>query len=190
MVKKEIVFATHNHNKAEEIRELLGDLYHVRTLDEIGLTEDIPETADTLQGNALIKAKYVFDKTGKTTFADDTGLEVDALQGEPGVFSARYAGPQKNSEDNMKKLLNELDDKDHRSAQFRTSICLIEDGEEQYFEGIVRGNIAEAKKGEKGFGYDPIFIPENHERSFAEMTSEEKNTMSHRARAIQALIGY
>ena len=157
---------------------------------DINCYDDIPETADTLQGNALIKARHIYEKYGLDCFADDTGLEVEALDGAPGVYSARYAGDECNSEANMRKLLENLTGKTNRNAQFRTVIALIVKGEEKLFNGIVKGTIATEKKGDSGFGYDPIFVPEGHSASFAQMSSEMKNSMSHRFRATQQLSDY
>lgn len=183
----EIIFATANLNKLKEVQEMLGSKYTLKTPADFEITEDIEETADTLEGNAAIKAEYIWSKLGKTCFSDDTGLEVKALNGEPGVRSARYAGEGKNSEDNMVKLLHELEDKEDRSAQFRCSIALIWEGKTYNFDGICEGEIAEEKIGEGGFGYDPIFIPKGYDKSFAELSSEEKNLISHRGLAINAL---
>lgn len=187
---KEIVFATNNEHKLSEVASMLGDAYKVLGLKDIGCDEDIPETADTLQGNALIKAKYVYEKYGKNCFSDDTGLEVEALNNAPGVYSARYAGVDKDAEANMNKLLSELGGQANRKAQFRTAVALIIDGEELLFEGKVEGQIIEEKRGGKGFGYDPIFIPDGYEKTFAELSSEVKNSISHRGRAVQKLIKY
>lgn len=185
-----LVFATQNKNKLVEVQALMPRGIELVSLLDIGHSEDLEETADTLQGNALQKAEFVFKTYGLPCFADDTGLEIDALNGEPGVYSARYAGPEKDSEANMDKVLNELSDKEDRSAQFRTSICLYTREGVKYFEGVVRGTILPSRKGEQGFGYDPIFAPEGKSLSFAEMTRDEKNAMSHRGRAIQALVKY
>ncbi|MGL4806430.1 MAG: non-canonical purine NTP diphosphatase [Bacteroidales bacterium] len=186
-MKKKLVFATNNRNKLKEVQAMLPD-YELLCLEDIGCTEEIPETADTLEGNALLKAKYVKDKFGLDCFADDTGLEVKSLNNEPGVYSARYAGEDKSSEANMDKLLSQLKDKSDRSAQFRTVIALITNSDVFYFEGIVKGEILISKRGDEGFGYDPIFRPDGYEISFAEMALCEKNKISHRARAVQALI--
>lgn len=183
----ELIFATQNPNKAIEINAKLGDTFSIIDLKKLDITEDIPETADTLKGNALQKARYVFNKTQRNCFADDTGLEVEALNGEPGVLSARYAGLQKNSGDNMDLLLKNLKGKTNRKAQFRTIIALIIDGEEHLFEGIAKGEIVEHKQGKEGFGYDPIFVPEGYTTTFAEMSLEEKNTLSHRAIAFDKM---
>ncbi len=187
---KEIVFATNNEHKLSEVASMLGNSYKVLGLKDIGCDEEIPETADTLEGNALIKAKYVYEKYGKNCFSDDTGLEVEALDNAPGVYSARYAGVDKDAEANMTKLLSELNGKSNRIAQFRTAVALIIDGEEMLFEGKVEGKIIEEKRGGKGFGYDPIFIPDGYEKTFAELPSEVKNSISHRGRAVQKLIKY
>ena len=159
-------------------------------LNDSGISEDIPEEEDTLEGNALAKARYVFERTGLNVFADDTGLEVASLDNKPGVLSARYAGDQKNSEDNINKLLVDLEGKKNRSARFRTIIALIISGEEYLFEGEVSGTIIETRKGTEGFGYDPVFKPENSETTFAQMDLEEKNLVSHRARAMKKLIAF
>ncbi len=187
---KEIVFATNNEHKLSEVASMLGTAYKVLGLKDIGCDEDIPETADTLEGNALIKAKYVYEKYGKNCFSDDTGLEVDALNNAPGVYSARYAGVDKDAEANMNKLLTELNGQANRKAQFRTAVALIIDGQELLFEGKVEGKIIEEKRGGKGFGYDPVFIPEGYDNTFAELSSEVKNSISHRGRAVQKLIKY
>jgi XTP/dITP diphosphohydrolase len=186
----QLVFATHNKNKSFEINKMLEGQYEVLTLSDIGCTEDIPETGLTLEENALIKARYVYSNYKKNCFADDSGLEIDALDNEPGVFSARYAGDEKNDEANMQKVLSELAGKPSRDAQFRTVIALILDGKEFLFEGAIRGTIATEKKGTKGFGYDPVFIPEQQTRTFAEMEPEEKNTISHRALAVKKLTDF
>jgi len=183
-----IVFATNNPNKLKEIQALMPDGIEILSLKEIGCTEDIPETGTTLEANAFEKAHYLKEHYGYDCFADDTGLEVEALNGAPGVYSARYAGPERSAEANMAKILNELQGKENRKAQFRTAIALILNGEEQLFEGKVEGHISEAKQGEEGFGYDPIFLPENDQRSFAQMTMEEKGAISHRGRAVRELV--
>lgn len=187
---KTLVFATNNLHKLEEVRDILGGSFRIASLKEIECTDDIPETADTLEGNALQKARYVKDKFGYDCFADDTGLEVEALGGAPGVFSARYAGPGHDSEANMQKLLKELEGKTNRQAQFRTVVALILEGREYTFEGIVRGTILTERRGTAGFGYDPVFVPEGYAETFAEMGSEEKNRISHRARAVQKLADF
>ncbi len=185
-----LVFATNNKHKLQEVRDIVGDRVEVLSLADIGCCDDIPETADTLQGNALIKARHIYEKYGLDCFADDTGLEVEALGGAPGVYSARYAGEECNSEANMHRLLENLTGISNRSAQFRTVIALIIKGEEMFFNGIVKGTIATEKNGDSGFGYDPIFVPEGHSESFAQMSSEKKNSMSHRFRATQQLGDY
>ena len=185
-----LVFATNNKHKLDEVRAIVGDRVEVLSLNDIDCHDDIPETADTLQGNALIKARHIYEKYGLDCFADDTGLEVEALGGAPGVYSARYAGEECDSEANMRKLLENLTGKSNRNAQFRTVIALIINGEEMLFNGIVKGTIATEKKGDSGFGYDPVFIPEGHSESFAQMSSEMKNSMSHRFRATKELGDY
>lgn len=179
----ELVFATQNPHKAREIEAKLGDGFMIISLDTLGITEEIPETAPTLDGNAIMKARYVYEKTGRNCFADDTGLEVEALNGEPGVYSARYAGLQKNPEDNIRLLLEKLQPHSNRKARFRTVIALIIEGKEYTFDGIAEGEIISSKRGEEGFGYDPVFVPAGHTRTFAEMTLDEKNELSHRAKA-------
>ncbi len=185
-----LVFATNNRHKLDEVRAIVGDRVEVLSLNDIGCHDDIPETADTLQGNALIKARYIHEKFGVDCFADDTGLEVEALDGAPGVFSARYAGEECDSEANMQKLLQNLTGKSNRNAQFRTVIALIIKGEEKLFNGIVKGTITEEKRGDSGFGYDPVFIPEGFSESFAQMSGEMKNSISHRYRATLELSNY
>jgi len=185
-----LVFASNNKNKIAEIQQLVGDKFQILSLEDIGCNVDIPETADTIEGNAILKARYVYEKYGFSCFADDTGLEIDALHGEPGVYSARYAGLQRNSEDNMGLVLANLRNETNRAAQFKTIIALHL-GQEQYvFEGIVKGQITLEKRGENGFGYDPIFQPEDSLKTFAEMTLEEKTSRSHRARAVVKLINF
>ena len=185
-----LVFATNNKHKLEEVRAILGNRIEVLSLNDINCHDDIPETADTLEGNALIKARYIHDKFGVDCFADDTGLEVESLGGEPGVYSARSAGEECNPEANMYKLLQNLTGKNNRNAQFRTVIALIIKGEEKLFNGIVKGTISNEKMGNAGFGYDPIFIPEGFSESFAQMTSDMKNSISHRYRATEELSKY
>lgn len=185
-----LVFATNNKHKLQEVRDILGSGVEVLSLSDIGCNDDIPETADTLQGNALIKARHIYNKYNVSCFADDTGLEVEALGGAPGVLSARYAGDGHDSEANMQKLLQNLTGESNRNAQFRTVIALIIDGEEILFDGIVKGVITDKKMGDSGFGYDPIFIPEDYNESFAQMSSEEKNSISHRYRATKKLNDY
>ena len=186
---KKLVFATNNAHKLEEIRAILGDKVEILSLNDIDCHADIPETADTLQGNAALKAQYIYDNYGLDCFADDTGLEVEALNGAPGIYSARYAGGEgHDSEANMKKLLSEMQDKDNRKARFRTVICLIEGGKENFFEGIVNGSIIRERKGGAGFGYDPVFMPDGYSETFAEMGNDEKNKISHRARFLFYII--
>lgn len=190
-MKKKLVFATNNAHKLEEIRAILGNKVEILSLKDIHCEADIPETVDTLEGNAKLKAEYIHAHYGLDCFADDTGLEVEALGGAPGVYSARYAGGDgHDSEANMKKLLAELDGKVNRKAQFRTVICLMEGEEIHLFEGIVKGEIIREKRGASGFGYDPVFVPEGHTETFAEMGAEEKNKISHRARAVQRLCDF
>jgi XTP/dITP diphosphohydrolase len=185
-----LLFATHNQNKVVEIAPLVPQFFEIVSLHDIGFQEDIPETASTLEGNSILKAETIFKKTGLNCFADDTGLEVDALNGAPGVFSARYAGEQKNAQDNMNKLLLELKGKQNRNARFRTVICLILSGEKYLFEGIIEGQIETKYMGTNGFGYDPIFTPKGHHHTFAEMTLAEKSKISHRSLAFDQLIGF
>jgi XTP/dITP diphosphohydrolase len=185
-----IVFATQNQHKIKEIQKIMPDGITIIGLDEIGCKEDIPETQPTIAGNALQKAEYIANNYGVNCFADDTGLEVFALNGEPGVYSARYAGHEKNAQNNMDLLLQKLADKADRSARFVTVIALIIDGKSTIFEGEVQGSIRTSKQGDQGFGYDPIFEPEQCGRTFAEMSLDEKNTRSHRARAVQKMIDY
>ena len=184
-----IVFATNNQHKLKEVREILGEKFEVMSLNDIGCHEDIEETADTLEGNSMIKTQYIFNKYRVNVFADDTGLEVRSLNGAPGVYSARYAGGEgHDSEANMSKLLRELEGVTDRTAQFRTVITLmLLNGEIKTFEGIVEGKIIEKRRGETGFGYDPIFCPEGYSQTFAEMESEMKNSISHRGRAVEKL---
>lgn len=185
-----LVFATHNKHKAAEIQSIMPEGIEIITLDEIGCHEDIPETATTLEGNATIKAQYIADRYHMNCFADDTGLEIDALQGEPGVYSARYAGEQKDPNANMQLVLQKLEGEHNRKARFRTSIALYLDGELFHFDGIVNGAITTIGRGNEGFGYDPIFEPEQCGKTFAEMELSEKNTMSHRARAVAQMIEF
>lgn len=186
----DICFATNNAHKVREINQLLGERFRMLSLADIGCQEELPENQTTLEGNSEEKASYVYQHYRVNCFADDTGLEVDALQGEPGVYSARYAGPQRSSEDNMRRLLRELADQPNRTAQFRTVITLWLDGQMHQFEGMVSGSIARERSGSEGFGYDPIFIPEGFTRSFADMTAEEKNQISHRGRAVRRLVQF
>lgn len=186
----EFIFATNNKHKLSEIQSLAENSFELKSLADMNCFEDIPETADTLEGNALLKAEFVYNRFGKSCFADDTGLEVEALNGQPGVYSARYAGNNHDFEANIDKLLVELAGKTNRTARFRTVIALIINNKALYFEGIVDGVITTERKGEKGFGYDPVFLPEGFDKTFAEMTLEEKNAISHRARAVNKLVEY
>lgn len=183
-----LVFATNNLNKLKEVQALVPDHIQLLSLVDIGCAEDIPETQPTIEGNAVQKAEYLVKNHGYNCFADDTGLEVEALNGEPGVYSARYAGPQRNSGDNMDKLLNNLKYEHNRNAQFKTIIALHLNGELETFTGICKGEITTEKHGKKGFGYDPIFKAEGYEKTFAEISLEEKNKIGHRGKAIQKLI--
>lgn len=185
-----IVFATNNKNKIKEIQSMLPSSIEIISLESIGCHEDIPETAGTIEGNAVLKANYVTQKYGYDCFADDTGLEVDALHGEPGVFSARYAGEQKSADDNMDKLLLNLKNKANRNAQFKTVIALNLKGQQHLFTGVARGEITLEKTGSQGFGYDPIFMPEGFRETFAELSLETKNMISHRGKATRALIAF
>ncbi len=185
-----LVFATNNKNKIKEINVLLTNSIKLLSLKGIGCIENIPETADTIEGNAIQKAEYIYKNYGYNCFADDTGLEIEVLNGEPGVFSARYAGEQKNSEDNMNKVLEKLKDKSNRNARFKTVIALIIDGKLTCFEGIVEGEITKEKSGSEGFGYDPIFKPKGYGKTFSEMSMTEKNNISHRGKAIIKLINH
>ena len=191
MAVKTLIMATNNEHKLREIRQILGDRFQVMGLADIGCNTDIPETSDTLEGNALQKARYVADNFGVDCFADDTGLEVEALHGAPGVYSARYAGEHCSFDDNIDKLLQALDGQTNRRAAFRTVICLIEHGEPRYFEGRVDGQIlTERHSGGEGFGYDPVFMPDRFALSFAEMPLEVKNSISHRGLAVKKLVEY
>ena len=186
----ELIFATQNQNKVKEIQKLMPEGIVVKSLKDIGCDDDIPETADTLEGNAIQKATFVSKKFNVNCFADDTGLEVDALNGEPGVFSARYAGKERDANANMDLILKKLSKSSNRNAQFRTAIALIINGQLHTFEGKVKGIIRTKKSGHEGFGYDPIFEPEDKGKTFAEMTLDEKNWCSHRARAIEKLVKF
>lgn len=186
----QLVFASNNKNKIYELQSMLPESITILSLESIGCFEDIPETADTIEGNAIQKANYVTQKYGFDCFADDTGLEVDALNGEPGVFSARYAGEQRNADDNMNKLLVNLSDKNNRAAQFKTVITLNLKGEQHLFTGIAKGEITLEKIGNHGFGYDPIFQPEGYVETFAQLALDIKNKISHRGKATQQLIAF
>ena len=183
-----LVFASNNKNKIQEIQALVPNTIQIVSLEDIGCTEDIPETADTIEGNAILKANYVTSNYGYDCFADDTGLEVDALNGAPGVYSARYAGEQKDANDNMDKLLSELKDESNRKANFKTVIALNLNGNQNLFTGIINGKIIEEKIGTNGFGYDPIFVADGFDKTFAELSMEEKSTISHRGIAVKELI--
>ena len=188
MMKRKLVFATNNAHKLEEVAAILGDQVELLSLNDIGCQTDIPETAETLEGNALLKSSYIYKNYHLDCFADDTGLEVEALNGAPGVYSARYAGGEgHDAQANMRKLLHELDGKENRKAQFRTAISLILDGKEYLFEGVIKGEIIKEKRGDSGFGYDPVFMPEGYDRTFAELGNDIKNQISHRALAVQKL---
>ncbi|MBR4621049.1 MAG: RdgB/HAM1 family non-canonical purine NTP pyrophosphatase [Salinivirgaceae bacterium] len=187
---RKLIFATHNKHKSDEVSRMIGDLFDVRDLSQTGIEEDIPETGNTLESNARIKARYVYDRTGQNVFADDTGLEVEALNGQPGVFTARYAGPECDSVKNMHKLLDDLANENNRRAQFRTVICLKMGESEFIFEGVVKGTITRSFSGKEGFGYDPIFMPDGYSQTFAEMPMEEKNKISHRGLAVEKLVSF
>ncbi|MHB1147564.1 MAG: non-canonical purine NTP diphosphatase [Lutibacter sp.] len=189
MNKLKLVFATNNQHKLEEVQAMLTN-FDIVSLADINCFEDIPETADTLEGNAILKANFITKKYGLDCFADDTGLEVEALNNEPGVYSARYAGENNNADANMAKLLKNLENTQNRKAQFKTAIALNIQGKQFIFEGICKGTILTEKRGESGFGYDPIFMPEDFNRSFAEMNLAEKGNISHRGKAIEKLITY
>lgn len=185
-----LIFATNNRHKATEISSMLSDSWSIQTLEEVGFSREVPETGSTLEANALQKARFIKDHLGKDCFADDTGLEIEALNGEPGVYSARYAGPEKDSDLNIRKVLSEMKDKSNRKARFRTVIALILNGQEFLFEGTVNGIILKKPEGEGGFGYDPIFKPDEASVSFARMPLSEKNQISHRGRAFSKLVKY
>ena len=182
-----LIFATNNAHKLREVAEIVGEKFELLTLRDCGITEDIPEEQPTLEGNALQKARYIYERTGFDCFADDTGLEVDALGGEPGVRSARYATDGHDDEANKRLLLERMEGVESRGAQFRTAVALIIGGKEYLFEGIVRGQITHSELGDGGFGYDPLFVPEGYSESFAQMSAEQKNAISHRGRAVRAL---
>ncbi len=186
----ELVFATNNKHKIREISDLLDDNFKILGLSDVNITGDIPEDAETLAENALFKAKYVHDRTGMNVFADDTGLEVDALGGAPGVYSARYSGEGRSFDDNITKLLGEMEGAENRLARFRTVIALILDGSEYLFEGTVEGEITRERRGNGGFGYDPVFLAEGYDLTFAEIPLAEKNKISHRARAMRKLLEF
>lgn len=187
---KQIVFATNNKHKLEEVKNILGDTLKVLSLNDINCHEDIPETGTTIEENALLKARYIKEKYGYDCFADDTGLEVKSLNNEPGVYSARYAGEEHDSEKNLQKVLKNLENKSDRSARFRTCIALITGKNEHLFEGKIQGQIIPEKKGESGFGYDPVFVPDGYSETFAELGNDLKNQISHRALAVKKLIHF
>jgi XTP/dITP diphosphohydrolase len=186
----QLIFATHNKNKLKEVKSLVPQHIDLLSLDDINLTEEIEETALTIEGNALLKAQTIYNQTGINCFADDSGLLVDALDGAPGVYSARYAGEHKNDNDNLEKLLKELSGKENRKAHFKTVMALIIDGKEYVFEGIINGTITTQRSGVNGFGYDPIFLPDGYTETFAEMSSDIKNVISHRAKATKKLVEF
>ncbi|HBX53681.1 MAG: non-canonical purine NTP pyrophosphatase [Bacteroidetes bacterium RIFOXYA12_FULL_35_11] len=185
-----LTFATNNKHKLEEVQAILGINFELAGLEDIGCTEEVPETGNTLEANALEKARYIYEKYNTNCFADDTGLEIDYLNGAPGVYSARYAGEQKNPADNVKKVLSEMQNANNRKARFRCVIALILEGKEYFFEGIVNGEMLNEPTGKAGFGYDPIFQPDGYDCSFAEMPLDKKNKISHRGRAVEKLIAF
>ena len=185
-----IAFATNNTNKLKEVQQILGNKYAIIGLTELGFTGDIPETGLTLRENASIKSRFVNEKFGEDCFSDDTGLEIEALDGRPGVYSARYAGEPGDADKNIDKVLDELKNKQNKNARFRTVISLVIGNEEHFFEGEVRGRIIDERRGKGGFGYDPVFIPEGYETTFAEMDIKEKNNISHRSKAVRQLIEF
>lgn len=186
----QLIFATHNKNKVKEVNSLMPAAINLLSLSDINFTEEINETEDTIEGNASLKAKTIYEKTGRNCFADDSGLLVDALNGAPGVYSARYAGEQKNDEDNIQKLLRELKDKTDRQAHFKTVMALVINGEQYRFTGTINGIITHEKKGKNGFGYDPVFMPDGYHKTFAEMSLEEKTAISHRAIALNKVVDF
>lgn len=186
----QLIFATHNKNKLKEVKSLIPDSIQLLSLADINFNTEIEETAETIEGNALLKAKTIYEKTGINCFADDSGLLVDTLNGAPGVYSARYAGEQKNNEDNMQKLLHELQNHTNRNAHFKTAMALILDGKEYLFEGKIEGKIITEKLGTNGFGYDPIFVPNGYNETFAQLDSETKNKISHRAKALKKMLEF
>ena len=190
MEKRTLLFATNNPHKLREIREIAGNDYQILSLKDVNLETDIPETRETLEGNAIQKARFVYDQTGINCFADDTGLEIDVLDGRPGVYSARYAGEGCSFDDNVRKVLEELDGVDHRKACFRCVVCLILDGKEHLFEGRIPGEIIRERRGSDGFGYDPVFQPDGHSQTFAEMPPHLKNGISHRGIAVSKLFRF
>ncbi len=189
-MKNKLVFATNNKHKLEEVSAILRNKVELLSLKDINCDVDIPETAETLEGNALLKAQYIHENYALNCFADDTGLEIEVLNNEPGVYSARYAGSEKSSEANMLKVLKNMEGIENRKAQFRTAVSLIINNKQYLFEGIIRGNIIKEKRGNSGFGYDPIFVPEGYDKTFAELGSDIKNKISHRALAINKLCDF
>ena len=190
MTKIDLLFATSNKNKVLEIKKVLPKEFNIKSLDDIGFCEEVPENENTIEGNAIFKANYIYKKYNLNVFADDTGLEVDSLNGKPGVHSARYAGISKNSTDNINKLLKKLKNKKNRKARFKTVIALILNSKIHTFEGVVEGIITKKPKGENGFGYDPVFIPSGYTKTFGELSIEEKNSISHRSLAMNKLIDF
>jgi XTP/dITP diphosphohydrolase len=186
----ELVFATNNKHKLRELQQILGDHFKLLSLDDIGCLEDIPEESPTIEENSMDKAVYVYEKFGKDCFADDTGLEIEALDGRPGVYSARYAGDEKDMNKNIERVLDELKDQSNRKARFKTVISLILNGKKHQFEGLVYGKIIDDKQGSGGFGYDPVFMPDEYDITFAQMSAEEKNRISHRGIAVQKLVEF
>jgi len=186
----ELVFATNNQHKLRELQQILGQHFNLLSLNDIGCLEDIPEESPTIEENSMDKAVYVFEKYKKNCFADDTGLEVEALDGRPGVISARYAGDEKNMDNNIAKILMELEHHENKKARFKTVISLILDGEKYQFEGIINGKIIKEKRGNGGFGYDPVFVPDGYNTTFAEMPADDKNKISHRGLAVQKLVEF
>ena len=185
-----ILFATNNRHKLSEVQQIIGNAIHILSLKDVGFTGDVPETQETIEGNARQKVRFVFEKTGKNCFADDTGLEIDALDGRPGVYSARYAGEDCSFEDNIVKILDELSGIENRKARFRCVVCLIIDNNEYLFEGKIEGTILKEKRGVDGFGYDPVFLPDGETSTFAEMPAYLKNGISHRGRAISKMLRF
>ena len=187
---EELLFATNNQHKLKEIREIIGQTFRIISLKDVGFTGDVPETQETIEGNARQKARFIFEKTGRPCFADDTGLEIDALDGRPGVYSARYAGEGCRFEDNIVKILTELQGVTSRKARFRCVVCLIIDNQEHLFEGKVEGTILADKRGSDGFGYDPVFLPDGETSTFAEMPPYLKNGISHRGKAVNKMVRF
>jgi len=185
-----LVFATNNQHKLREVREIIGNSFSILSLKDVGFTGEVPETQDSIEGNARQKARFVFEKTGRNCFADDTGLEIDSLDGRPGVFSARYAGESCSFADNIVKILLEMKDAGNRKARFHCVVCLIIDNQEHFFEGKIEGTILSEKRGAEGFGYDPIFLPEGETSTFAEMPAYLKNGISHRGRAVSRMLRF